>query len=62
MGSLTEKELTTIEDQLSLEENIVKKYKLYAQSCTDPQLKAQCEQIASKHQNHFNMLYNHLGR
>lgn len=60
MSNLTAKELTAIEDQLSSEQNLVKKYKMYAQSVTDPQIKAVCEQIAAKHQNHYARLLNHL--
>lgn len=60
MASLTSKELSAIEDQLSVEQNLVKKYKLYAQSSTDPQLRAKCEQVAAKHQGHFDKLMSHL--
>jgi len=59
--NLTSKELTAIEDQLSSEATIVKKYRMYAQTCGDSQLKAKCEQIASKHQQHFDRLFSQLG-
>jgi hypothetical protein len=39
---------------------LVKKYKSYANQCTDPQLKTKCEQVASRHQEHFNRLMTHL--
>ena len=42
------------------EQNLVKKYKLYAQQCTDPQIRTKCEEIASKHQSHFSRLLSHL--
>ncbi len=35
--NLTSKELTAIEDQLSSEATIVKKYRMYAQTCGDSQ-------------------------
>lgn len=60
MANLTEKELSALEDQLTLEENLVKKYKTYAQQCTDQELKTKCEQIAAKHQTHFDTLLNNL--
>ena len=61
MSTITTKELTAIEDQLGMEENMVKKFKMYAQTCTDPQLKTKCEQIAAKHQSHYTRLLNQLG-
>ena len=60
MANLTTKELSAIEDQLSIEQTLVKKYQLYAQGSTDPQLKAKCEQIAAKHQTHFDRLISQL--
>lgn len=61
MANLTAKELSFLEDQLDAEQNLVKKYQMYASQLTDPQLKTKCEQIASKHQTHFNKLYSQLG-
>lgn len=60
MATLTAKELTAIEDQLAIEDNIIKKYKMYAQSSQDQQIKTKCEEIAGKHQIHFNTLMGHL--
>lgn len=60
MSNLTSKELSAIEDQLSNEQVLIKKYQLYAQVSSDPQIKTKCEQIASKHQSHYNRLLNHL--
>lgn len=60
MPNLTSKELTAIEDQLGIEQNLIMKYKMYAQTVTDPQIKTVCEQIAAKHQNHYSRLLNHL--
>ena len=57
---LTSKELSAIEDQLNMEQVLVKKYKLYANACTDQQLKTKCEQIAAQHQNHYTTLLNEL--
>jgi hypothetical protein len=60
MSNLTSKELSALEDQLNYEQVLVKKYKSYANQCTDPQLKTKCEQVASRHQEHFNRLMTHL--
>lgn len=60
MSNLTSKELTGIEEQLSQEEVLVKKFKMYAQMSTDPQLQTKCQQIAAKHQNHYTKLLNQL--
>lgn len=60
MATLTAKELTAIEDQLGVEQNLVKKYKMYAQQSQDAQLKTKCEEIAAKHQCHFDTLMGHL--
>lgn len=61
MANITAKELTAIEDQLGVEQTLVKKYKLYAQAATDPQIKIKCEQVAARHQDHFNKLMGYLG-
>ena len=61
MANLTTKELSGIQDQLAYEENVIKKYRMYAQNSQDPCIKSTCEDIARKHQNHFNTLMGHLG-
>ena len=60
MQTLTSKELTVIEDHLSQEQNAIAKLSNYASACRDPQLKTQFEQIAAKHQGHYNRLLSHL--
>ncbi len=60
MADLTSKELSALGDQLSQEQVLVKKYRMYAQQMTDAQLKAKCEQIAAEHQNHYNTLMSYL--
>ena len=60
MADLTTKELSALEDELSAEQLLIKKYKTYAALATDPQIKTQCEQIAGRHQNHFNRLMGFL--
>lgn len=60
MANLSTKELTALEDQLSQESLLVKKYQTTAQSCTDPALKTKFDAVAAKHQDHFNRLYTYL--
>lgn len=60
MSQLTSKELSAIEDQLSLEQLLISKYTSAANSATDPQIKTKLTDIANKHTEHFNKLYKHL--
>lgn len=60
MASLSSKELSALEDQLNYEQMLVKKYRAFSSQISDPQLKTTCEQVASRHQDHFNKLMNHL--
>ena len=60
MTQITAKELSAISDLLSVEENLVAKYKCCAASATDTTLKNCYEQMAQKHQRHFDELYSHL--
>ena len=61
MANITSKELSALDDQLNMEQTLVKKYKTFANQCSDPQLKEKCNQIAERHLTHFNTLMNHLG-
>ena len=58
--NLTTKELAAIQDHLSVEDNVIKKYRMYAQTTQDPQIRQKCQDIAAKHQEHFNTLMGHL--
>ena len=60
MATLSSKELTYIEDQLTMEENIISKYKMYASHASDSVIKDKCDCIASKHQHHFDTLKSQL--
>ena len=60
MANLTAKELSALEDQLSMEQLLIKKYKMVASMATDQEIKTKCDQIANKHQEHFNRLMSHL--
>ena len=60
MTQITAKELSAISDLLSVEENLVAKYKCYAAEATDQTLKNHYEQIAQRHQRHYDELYANL--
>ena len=57
---LTSKELTAIEDALTHESQLVKKFRNYASIAQDPALKHQAEHIADRHKQHFDTLMGHL--
>ena len=61
MANLSDKELTAINEQLQAEQLLIKKFKLYSQVATDPQIRTKCEQIAARHQGHFDKLFGQLG-
>ena len=60
MASITSKELTALEDQLSTEQTVISKYKMYSQTAVDSVIKDKCECIANKHQQHYDTLISQL--
>ncbi|MBP1926563.1 succinate dehydrogenase flavin-adding protein (antitoxin of CptAB toxin-antitoxin module) [Sedimentibacter acidaminivorans] len=60
MANLTEKELSALEDLLSLEEANVKKYNMLTSHVQDTALQQKLQNISNTHQQHFNTLFNHL--
>ena len=60
MSTLTSKELTALEETLGSEQMYVKKFQTAASMCNDPALRNRLEQIASKHQTHYNTLLSYL--
>lgn len=60
MAQITSKELSALSDLLTMEENMVAKCKFYACTMTDSTLKNHCEQMAQRHQRHFDELYENL--
>lgn len=60
MANLTAKELTALEDQLNAELTLVKKYKHMASMCSDAQIQQCLNDVAQKHQQHFNTLMTFL--
>lgn len=60
MSQLSEKELSALNDCLSEEELLVKKFQMLANHATDANVRSEMEEISKRHQAHFNKLYNHL--
>ncbi|MBQ9784073.1 MAG: spore coat protein [Clostridia bacterium] len=60
MAQITCKELSALSDLLTMEENMVAKCKHYASMTNDTALKNRCEQMAQRHQRHFDELYANL--
>lgn len=60
MANLTAKELSALEDQLNIEQMLIKKYRAYATMTQDSQIRTACEQIASQHKQHYDTLMGHL--
>ena len=58
--ALTAKELSWIEDQLTLEQQLIKKYRDAAQCANDSALSSKLTEIATKHESHYNTLLSHL--
>ncbi len=59
-NQLSQKELAYLEDQLSAEQLTMKKMRFYAEQTTDPEIREQCQNLANKHQQHYNTLLKHL--
>ena len=60
MANISAKELSAISDLLTMEETVVAKYRAYACETTDQDLKNRYEQLAMRHQRHFDELYGNL--
>jgi len=56
MPNLTSKELTALDDQLSSEQNLVKKYQAMSHLCNDEKIRKDLETMAATHQQHVNTL------
>lgn len=60
MANLTSKELTALEEQISGEQILVKKYESMASLCNDTKLQQDLNNFASKHRAHYNTLISFL--
>ena len=61
MANLTSKEAMVLGEQLGNEKMLVTKYRGMASQCTDASIKTKLEQIASKHQQHYDKIVTYLG-
>ena len=57
---LSEKELSVVQDLLTEEELLLKKFQMLANHSQDETVKQQMLDIANKHQGHFNAIYSYL--
>ena len=60
MAQITTKELGSISDALAVEQTLIGKYNYYSSIATDDALKTKYEQLANRHQHHFDELYSHI--
>lgn len=60
MAQLSEKELSMLQDLLSDEELLVKKFQMLAEHSEDAEVKEKYQRISKQHQGHFNALYAYL--
>lgn len=60
MKQITEKELAGLSELLNEEELLVHKFQVLASQCDDLEIKAKFEDIANKHQSHYNSLYEQI--
>ena len=60
MAQITSKELGSISDLLAVEKNLIAKYKEDAAATSDSALKNAYEQIAMRHQRHYDELLSNL--
>jgi hypothetical protein len=60
MANISSKELTALDEQLNHEQTLVKKFTAYANNTSDTNLRTKYQQLATKHQSHFNTLLSYL--
>ena len=60
MNQISEKELSALNDLLSEEELLVKKFKVLSEQSQDAEVKAKFTQISNQHQEHFQNLFQQL--
>lgn len=61
MNRISEKELSALNELLSEEELLIKKFKMLANHAEDKEIKDKFMQISERHQQHFDSLYRQLG-
>lgn len=58
--NMTQKELHSLEDCLLAEELAIKKCTVFGNQTSDPEVAEICKNLASRHQQHYNTLIQHL--
>ena len=58
--SQASKEATALEEQLGSEQVLIAKYRGMATMCTDAVIKTKLDQIASRHQQHYDRIVGYL--
>ena len=58
--TLSSKNLSILEDQLSHESLIISKLKQYSIQCRDSEIKNLCSNLADKHKKHYNALLDYV--
>lgn len=61
MGQISEKELMALNELLSEEELLIKKFKMLANHAEDKEIQDKFMSISDEHQKHFDALYRQLG-
>jgi ferritin len=60
LANLTTKELAALQDQIDLEQTLVKKYQAMANMCNDTQIQKGLSDYAQRHQRHCDTLMTFL--
>lgn len=60
MNQLSDKELSALNDMLSGEELLIKKFQMLAEHSSDAKVKEKFTQISNEHKEHFRALYAQL--
>ena len=60
MNQISEKELSAVQDILSEEDLLIKKFKNLSDQCQDQEIKNKLLNISERHQKHFNSIYSQL--
>ena len=58
MNQISEKELSALNDLLTGEELLIKKFQMLAENCNDSEVKAKFTEISNEHKEHFRSAYN----
>lgn len=60
MNQISDKELSALNDLLSGEELLIKKFQVLADNSADTEMKAKFTEISNEHKDHFRNLYSQL--